>query len=74
MPFKIKFDTYIKPELLVRWPEQIDLLVETGLRGASLGVESLNKKARQAVQKGANAEKVLDAITDMKSKNNGPIL
>ena len=73
LPFKIKFDTYIKPELLVRWPEQIDLLVETGLRGASLGVESLNKKARQAVQKGANAEKVLDAITDMKSKNNGQV-
>ena len=70
LPFKIKFDTYIKPELLVRWPEQIDLLVETGLRGASLGLESLNNKSRQAVQKGADGEKVLAAISDLKSKSN----
>ncbi len=73
LPFKITYDTYIKPELIVRWPDQIDLLAETGLRGASLGVESLNPVARQAVQKGANADKVLDAISAMKRKNNGQI-
>jgi radical SAM superfamily enzyme YgiQ (UPF0313 family) len=73
LPFKIKFDTYVKPELLVRWPDQIDLLVETGLRGASFGVESLNTRARQAIQKGANADKVLDAITSMKQKSNGQV-
>jgi radical SAM superfamily enzyme YgiQ (UPF0313 family) len=73
LPFKIKFDTYIKPELLVRWPEQIDLLVESGLRGASLGLESLNNQSRQAVQKGADGEKVLDAISQLKSKSKGSV-
>ena len=73
LPFKINFDTYIKPELLVRWPEQIDLLVESGLRGASFGVESYNKETRKAIQKGADIEKVLDAIGSMKQKSNGQV-
>jgi radical SAM superfamily enzyme YgiQ (UPF0313 family) len=73
LPFKINFDTYIKPELLVRWPDQIDLLVESGLRGASFGVESYNKETRQAIQKGADVDKVLDAIGSMKQKSNGQV-
>jgi radical SAM superfamily enzyme YgiQ (UPF0313 family) len=73
LPFKINFDTYIKPELLVRWPEQIDLLVESGLRGASFGVESYNKETRQAIQKGADVDKVLDAIGSMKTKSKGQV-
>ena len=73
LPFKISYDTYIKPELISRWPDQIALLAETGLRGASLGVESLNKEARQAVQKGADSDKILDVLADLKSVNNGQI-
>lgn len=73
LPFKINYDTYVKPELLVRWPEQIDLLVESGLRGASFGVESYNKETRQAIQKGADIEKVLDAISNIKQKSAGQV-
>lgn len=73
LPFKINYDTYIKPELVSRWPDQVALLAETGLRGASLGVESLNREARQAVQKGADADKVLDVISALKSANNRQI-
>ena len=73
LPFKINFDTYIKPELLVRWPDQIDLLVESGLRGASFGVESYNKETRQAIQKGADVDKVLDAIGSIKQKSQGQV-
>jgi radical SAM superfamily enzyme YgiQ (UPF0313 family) len=73
LPFKINYDTYVKPELLVRWPEQIDLLVESGLRGASFGVESYNKETRQAIQKGADIEKVLDAIANIKQKSAGQV-
>ena len=73
LPFKINFDTYVKPELLVRWPDQIDLLVESGLRGASFGLESYNKETRQAIQKGADVEKVLDAIASIKQKSKGQV-
>jgi radical SAM superfamily enzyme YgiQ (UPF0313 family) len=73
LPFKIKYDTYIKPELLTRWPDQIELLVESGLRGASLGIESLNNKTRQSIQKGADGEKVLTAISNLKQKSKGSV-
>ena len=45
----------------------MDLLVETGLTGASLGLETLNEDARQAIQKGKDVEKVLSAIENFKN-------
>jgi radical SAM superfamily enzyme YgiQ (UPF0313 family) len=73
LPFKIKFDAYIKPELLVRWPEQIALLNETGLRGASFGVESFHSKARSAIQKMPDIDKILDSISSIKYQSNGSV-
>ena len=71
LPFKIKFDAYIKPELLVRWPDQIPLLAETGIRGASMGVESFNPKTRAAIQKMPDINKILNAMKDLKTRTNG---
>ena len=73
LPFKIKFDAYIKPELLVRWPDQIMLLNETGLRGASFGVESFHPEARAAIQKMPDIDKILDSIASIKSKSNNSV-
>lgn len=73
LPFKLRFDAYIKPEMLVRWPEQIDSLVRTGLRGASLGVESFNPLARKAIQKMPDIDKVLKAIESLKTKSLGQV-
>jgi hypothetical protein len=73
LPFKITFDAYIKPELLVRWPEQIDYLIESGLRGASLGVESYHPKARQSIQKMTDIDRILSSIEQLKIKSNGSV-
>lgn len=70
LPFKIKFDAFIKPELLVRWPEQVDLLVETGFSGANLGIESYNPDTRAAIKKMVDIEKVIDSINNLKIKSN----
>lgn len=67
---KIKFSTYIKPELLVSWPEHTSLLVEMGLQGCSLGVETFHPKARTAIGKGMNIEKIMTAIHDMRKLSN----
>jgi hypothetical protein len=67
LPFKIRFDAYIKPELLVRWPEQISLLSTMGIRGCSLGIESLNPKTRSAIQKMPNIDRILSALSNLKS-------
>lgn len=71
LPFKIRFDAYIKPELLVRWPEQVPLLTEMGLRGCSLGIESFNPKTRSAIQKMPDMDRILSAMENLKTVSNG---
>jgi hypothetical protein len=71
LPFKIRFDAYIKPELLVRWPEQIPLLTDMGLRGCSLGIESFNPKTRSAIQKMPDIDRILSAMENLKKISNG---
>lgn len=73
LPFKIRFDAYIKPELLVRWPEQADLLIESGIRGASFGIESLNRKTRSSIQKMPEVDRILSSILDLKNKSYGVV-
>lgn len=64
----IKFATYIKPELLISQPDQVDILVEMGLVGPSFGIESLNPLTRKSVQKGFTYEKIQPALVELKEK------
>jgi len=68
LPFQLGFATYIKPELLVRFEDQIDLLVELGLEHPSFGIETLNPESRKSVYKGCTSEEVLEALGDLKNK------
>jgi radical SAM superfamily enzyme YgiQ (UPF0313 family) len=67
--FKITYSTYIKPELLVAQPDQIPLLVETGLKYAAYGLESLNPDTRQAIFKMKDPNRILEALTVMHKNN-----
>jgi radical SAM superfamily enzyme YgiQ (UPF0313 family) len=60
-----EFVAYIRPELLVTKPEMIAMLSELGLRGAFFGIESFSQPARQAIGKGINIDRVLDAAHKM---------
>ena len=73
LDFKINYSTYIKPELLVAQPDQIPLLIETGLRSAAYGIESLNPDTRQAIFKMKDPDRVLSAIKDLKVQSKGTI-
>jgi hypothetical protein len=73
LPFKISYSTYIKPELLVAQPDQIPLLIESGLRCAAYGIESLNPDTRQAIYKMKDPDKVLGALQDIKTQSNGTV-
>lgn len=73
LPFKITYSTYIKPELLVAQPEQIPLLVESGLRAAAYGIESLNPDTRQSIFKMRDPERVLNALKDIKDYSKGSL-
>lgn len=73
LPFKIKFDAYIKPELLASWPDSIDALIDMGLRGALFGVESFHPTARMKIGKGQEIEKSLEAVKTIKEKSQGQV-
>lgn len=73
LDFKISYSTYIKPELLVAQPDQIPLLIETGLKSAAYGLESLNPLTRQTIFKMKDPERVLEALQKIKTDSNGTI-
>ena len=46
LPFKIEFWTYLRADLLARYPEQMKLMKEMGLRHAFFGIETFNNDPR----------------------------
>ena len=66
LPFKIKFSTYLRLDLLYHNREQIQLLKEMGLVGAMFGVESFHDEAARSVGKGLTGEKSKMLLDDLK--------
>lgn len=62
LPFKIKFTTYLRLDLLYHNKEQIKLLKEMGLATAFFGIESLNQKTASSIGKGMNVNKTKDFL------------
>jgi hypothetical protein len=69
---KIKFSTFIRPELLVSWPEQQQQLVEQGLNGVGFGMETITKspKVRSSISKGGDIDRINDAVSYMRKISN----
>lgn len=51
LPFKIRYSTYIRADLLHRFPETIPMLKESGLAGATFGIESFHPEMSKLVGK-----------------------
>jgi hypothetical protein len=51
LPFKINYVTYLRVDLLSAHPESQDILYESGLRSAFLGVETLSPDAGNLINK-----------------------
>lgn len=51
LPFKINYVTYLRVDLLSAHPESQDILYESGLRSAFLGIETLSPKAGELIGK-----------------------
>lgn len=66
---RFEFVGYIRPELLVTKPDMISRLVSLGLKGAHLGIESMNAQARKTIGKGMDITRVLEVVE--KLRNNG---
>lgn len=56
----IEFSAYLRLDLLERFPQQVQLLKDMGLRSAFLGIETLNEKAGKSI--GKNSYRVIDEL------------
>tara|TARA_B110000971_G_scaffold158564_1_gene161946 strand:+ start:704 stop:2230 length:1527 start_codon:yes stop_codon:yes gene_type:complete len=66
LPFKIQFSCYLRLDLLLRYPTEINLLKEMGLIGAFFGIESFNKEAAKRIGKGLDPDVAKQALDDLK--------
>lgn len=62
----IEFCSYIRLDLVSRFPEQISLLRELGIRAAFLGIESLDWESAKAIGKGIHPNRSKETIYAMK--------
>jgi len=62
LPFKPRFTSYLRIDLLNKYPHQADLLSEMGLIGTYFGLETMNQKSATAIGKGLAPNKVKDRL------------
>ena len=63
LPFKIRYTSYARVDLIKRYPEMRELLLESGAASLAFGIETLNEQAGKAVGKGMNPNKVKETLT-----------
>jgi radical SAM superfamily enzyme YgiQ (UPF0313 family) len=66
LPFQIKWSSYIRLDLLVRYPEMIDILKDSGIKSAICAMESLNPRSAKAIGKGLDPQVQIDFVRDIK--------
>jgi len=58
--------TFIRLDLVARYPEQIDLLKRLGVQSMFLGIESLNWESAKAIGKGIHPDKIKETLYKIK--------
>lgn len=65
LPFKIKFVTYLRLDLLYAHQEQIPLLKEMGLGSCFFGIETLNHQSGKSIGKGMNPDLIKKFLLEL---------
>lgn len=68
LPFKIKFQAYMRLDLINAHRDTIPLLKEMGISAALFGIESLNYEANKTIGKGISLEKILEVGNILKQE------
>lgn len=67
LPFELNFWAYIRVDMIYNNPEQMNLLLEAGLRTCFTGIESFDPYTSKLIGKGMSPEKRKQALYDMKA-------
>lgn len=66
LPFKLAFTTYIRLDLMIRFPETVDYLVNSGLKSALFGIETINHESGKIIGKGLDPKIQFEFIEEIK--------
>jgi hypothetical protein len=67
LPFKMSFTSYIRLDLMMRFPETVDYLKESGLTSALFGIETINHASGKAIGKGVDPKEQFQFLRDLKN-------
>lgn len=68
LPFKIEWVAYSRVDVPVKFPETIQMMVESGAKGLYFGLESFNHQVALKAGKGTPTEKVKEFLLEFKEK------
>ena len=63
---RLRFNSYLRLELMYRFPEQINILRDMGIIATNLGIETLHYPSAKAIGKGIKTKDVYDTISKMR--------
>lgn len=66
LPFKLTFTTYIRLDLMIRFPDTVKYLQESGLQSAVFGIETINHESGKAIGKGLDPMEQFQFIEEIK--------
>lgn len=66
LPFRPRFWSYLRLDLLAKHPETIDKIIETGIVSFFFGIETLNQRTGRIIGKGYDPEAQVETIREMK--------
>jgi radical SAM superfamily enzyme YgiQ (UPF0313 family) len=66
---KFEFVCYIRPEILVTKTDMIPKLISLGLKGAHLGIESMNSQSRKVIGKGMEINRILEVVERLREND-----
>jgi radical SAM superfamily enzyme YgiQ (UPF0313 family) len=72
--FKLNFTTYLRLDLMMRFPETVEYLKESGLKSALFGIETLNHESGKAIGKGVDPALQFEFIEEIKKNHFKDIL
>jgi radical SAM superfamily enzyme len=74
LDFKLNFTTYLRLDLMMRFPDTVEYLKESGLKSAIFGIETLNHDSGKAIGKGVDPKKQFQFIEEIKKTHFKDIL
>lgn len=74
LPFKVRYTSYARIDLIKRYPEMRELLLESGAASLAFGIETFNEKSGRAVGKGMHPDKVKETLQYCRKTWKGKII